>query len=172
MEHCPPSDSEDMQGKPFGAGGYKGRIIFLGHGTEVLTGFDDTEMFDNAEEDWTMTSRARPLGNDQTAMTPRRIRGMQSCGRDEEGPSVRHAWMKDISASSECFFSLPRRREFPLSADGKADTASDFPFTLVALHDEVCFADAGDGGDLGHSTQQMHKNGDGTFSIVNPETSA
>lgn len=39
------------KGKSFGVGGYKGRIIFLGDGTEVLTDSDDTEMFDNADED-------------------------------------------------------------------------------------------------------------------------
>lgn len=50
-------DSEDKQGKPFGVGGYKGRIIFLGDGTEVLTDSDDTEMFDNAEEDKDLASQ-------------------------------------------------------------------------------------------------------------------
>lgn len=39
------------KGKSFGVGGYRGRIIFLGDGTEVLTDSDDTEMFDNTEED-------------------------------------------------------------------------------------------------------------------------
>ncbi|EQL01172.1 Protein phosphatase 2C [Ophiocordyceps sinensis CO18] len=41
----------EKQGKSFGVGGYRGRIIFLGDGTEVLTDSDDTEMFDNADED-------------------------------------------------------------------------------------------------------------------------
>ena len=44
-------------GKSFGIGGYRGRIIFLGDGTEVLTDSDDTEMFDNAEEDKDLASQ-------------------------------------------------------------------------------------------------------------------
>lgn len=49
----------DKQSKPFGIGGYnnKGRIIFLGDGTEVLTDSDDAEMFDNAEEDKDLASQ-------------------------------------------------------------------------------------------------------------------
>lgn len=43
-------DAENKS-KGFGVGGYRGRIIFLGDGTEVLTDSDDTEMFDNADED-------------------------------------------------------------------------------------------------------------------------
>jgi protein phosphatase PTC2/3 len=51
-------DLEDQkQGKPFGIGGYRGRIIFLGDGTEVLTDSDDTEMFDNSEEDKDLASQ-------------------------------------------------------------------------------------------------------------------
>ncbi|KAK1836299.1 phosphatase 2C-domain-containing protein [Podospora conica] len=50
-------DADDKQSKPFGIGGYKGRIIFLGDGTEVLTDSDDTEMFDNAEEDKDLASQ-------------------------------------------------------------------------------------------------------------------
>lgn len=52
-------DPEDNgnKGKPFGMGGYKGRIIFLGDGTEVLTDADDTEMFDNVEEDKDLASQ-------------------------------------------------------------------------------------------------------------------
>lgn len=47
----------DPKGKSFGIGGYKGRIIFLGDGTEVLTDSDDTEMFDNSEEDKDLASQ-------------------------------------------------------------------------------------------------------------------
>lgn len=50
-------DDSDSKGKSFGIGGYKGRIIFLGDGTEVLTDSDDTEMFDNAEEDKDLASQ-------------------------------------------------------------------------------------------------------------------
>ncbi len=55
------SDSYDLdeqnKGKSFGIGGYRGRIIFLGDGTEVLTDSDDTEMFDNSEEDKDLVSQ-------------------------------------------------------------------------------------------------------------------
>lgn len=50
-------DSEQKSGKSFGIGGYKGRIIFLGDGTEILTDSDDTEMFDNTEEDKDLESQ-------------------------------------------------------------------------------------------------------------------
>ena len=41
----------DNKSKSFGVGGYRGRIIFLGDGTEVLTDSDDTEMFDQEDKD-------------------------------------------------------------------------------------------------------------------------
>lgn len=47
----------DGKNKGFGAGASRGRIIFLGDGTEVLTGSDDTEMFDNADEDKDLESQ-------------------------------------------------------------------------------------------------------------------
>ena len=49
----------DIDGKSrgYGAGGSRGRIIFLGDGTEVLTGSDDTEMFDNVDEDKDLESQ-------------------------------------------------------------------------------------------------------------------
>lgn len=51
-------DMEDQkQGKSFGIGGYRGRVIFLGDGTEVLTDSDDAEMFDNSEEDNDLVSQ-------------------------------------------------------------------------------------------------------------------
>ncbi len=50
-------DTDRRQGQSFGIGGYKGRIIFLGDGTEVLTDSDDTEMFDNSEEDKDLASQ-------------------------------------------------------------------------------------------------------------------
>ena len=37
--------------KAFGIGGYRGRIIFLGDGSEVLADADDTEMFDHEDKD-------------------------------------------------------------------------------------------------------------------------
>ncbi|KAG5952968.1 protein phosphatase type 2C [Claviceps sorghi] len=50
-------DAEKMGGRTFGAGGYRGRVIFLGDGTEVLTDSDDTEMFDDADEDEDLESQ-------------------------------------------------------------------------------------------------------------------
>lgn len=47
----------ENKGKSFGMAGYKGRIIFLGDGTEVLTDSDDAEMFDNTEEDKDLASQ-------------------------------------------------------------------------------------------------------------------
>jgi protein phosphatase PTC2/3 len=66
----------DKQSKPFGIGGYKGRIIFLGDGTEVLTDSDDTEMFDNAEEDKDLASQVSKSssgeeGEDNSGLPPR-----------------------------------------------------------------------------------------------------
>lgn len=49
-------DAEN-KGKSFGVGGYRGRVIFLGDGTEVLTDSDDTEMFDTADEDKDLASQ-------------------------------------------------------------------------------------------------------------------
>jgi protein phosphatase 2C family protein 2/3 len=48
---------DQKQGKSFGIGGYRGRVIFLGDGTEVLTDSDDAEMFDNSEEDNDLVSQ-------------------------------------------------------------------------------------------------------------------
>ena len=63
------ADEQNKQGKPFGTGGYKGRIIFLGDGTEVLTDSDDTEMFDNAEEDKDLDSQVAKNGSDSGSST-------------------------------------------------------------------------------------------------------
>jgi len=43
----------DHKSKGFGGGtgGYRGRIIFLGDGSEVLTDSGDTEMFDQEDKD-------------------------------------------------------------------------------------------------------------------------
>ncbi|TPX15722.1 uncharacterized protein E0L32_000056 [Thyridium curvatum] len=55
----------DNKGKPFGIGGYRGRIIFLGDGTEVLTDSDDTEMFDQENKDLESQVSKPSSGNDQ-----------------------------------------------------------------------------------------------------------
>jgi protein phosphatase 2C family protein 2/3 len=60
-------DAEN-KGRSFGVGGYRGRIIFLGDGTEVLTDSDDTEMFDNADEDKDLESQVS-----KTTTTPAAI---------------------------------------------------------------------------------------------------
>ncbi|KAK7942979.1 PP2C-domain-containing protein [Apiospora aurea] len=49
-----------QKSRNFGIGGYKGRIIFLGDGTEVLTDSDDAEMFDSVDEDKDLASQRRP----------------------------------------------------------------------------------------------------------------
>jgi protein phosphatase 2C family protein 2/3 len=60
-------DAEN-KGKSFGVGGYRGRIIFLGDGTEVLTDSDDTEMFDNADEDKDLESQvSKTSASNETA---------------------------------------------------------------------------------------------------------
>ncbi|CAK7197574.1 Protein phosphatase 2C 2 [Sporothrix eucalyptigena] len=41
----------DHRSQSFGVGGYRGKIIFLGDGSEVLTDSDDTEMFDREDKD-------------------------------------------------------------------------------------------------------------------------
>ncbi|KXJ92082.1 protein phosphatase PTC2 [Microdochium bolleyi] len=53
----------ESRSKPFGIGNNKGRIIFLGDGTEVLTDSDDTEMFDNSEEDKDLASQVSKSGS-------------------------------------------------------------------------------------------------------------
>lgn len=55
-------DAEN-KGKSLGVGGLRGRIIFLGDGTEVLTDSDDTEMFDNADEDKDLESQVSKNSN-------------------------------------------------------------------------------------------------------------
>lgn len=47
----------DSKSKSSGVAGYKGRVIFLGDGTEVLTDGDDAEMFDISEEDKDLASQ-------------------------------------------------------------------------------------------------------------------
>jgi protein phosphatase 2C family protein 2/3 len=61
----------DNKSKSFGVGGSRGRIIFLGDGTEVLTGSDDTEMFDNADEDKDLESQVSKgaASNESSATT-------------------------------------------------------------------------------------------------------
>ncbi|OTB09160.1 hypothetical protein M426DRAFT_51233 [Hypoxylon sp. CI-4A] len=62
-------DTENKS-RAFGVGGYKGRIIFLGDGTEVLTDSDDTEMFDNSEEDKDLASQVSKNSDDTDLSHP------------------------------------------------------------------------------------------------------
>ncbi|OTA95075.1 hypothetical protein M434DRAFT_70029 [Hypoxylon sp. CO27-5] len=62
----------ENKSKTFGIGGYKGRIIFLGDGTEVLTDSDDTEMFDNSEEDKDLASQVSKNSSGEEGAEPSR----------------------------------------------------------------------------------------------------
>ncbi|KAI1735491.1 putative serine/threonine phosphatase 2C ptc2 [Xylaria scruposa] len=61
----------ENKSRNFGIGGYKGRIIFLGDGTEVLTDSDDPEMFDNSEEDKDLASQVSKNSADDHEPPPR-----------------------------------------------------------------------------------------------------
>jgi protein phosphatase PTC2/3 len=51
-----------------GPGGYRGRIIFLGDGSEVLTDSEDTEMLDHSEEDKDLASQvSKPTSDKESA---------------------------------------------------------------------------------------------------------
>lgn len=75
-------DENDSKDKSVGLAGYKGRVIFLGDGTEVLTDSDDTEMFDNAEEEKDLASQVskgssssddKPQDNIGSPITPEKL---------------------------------------------------------------------------------------------------
>jgi protein phosphatase 2C family protein 2/3 len=83
-------DLEDhKQSKSFGIGGYRGRIIFLGDGTEVLTDSDDTEMFDNSEEDKDLASQVSK-GSSSTSQEAGSEAGSEkaAAGAGDAGPST------------------------------------------------------------------------------------
>ncbi|UKZ75187.1 Protein phosphatase 2C 2 [Trichoderma virens FT-333] len=66
-------DVDAESGGKFNLAGSRGRIIFLGDGTEVLTGSDDTEMFDNVDEDKDLASqvsKAKPDVKEETEVKP------------------------------------------------------------------------------------------------------
>ncbi len=62
-------DMEHKRG--FGIGNYRGRIIFLGDGTEVLTDSDDTDMFDSEDKDLDsqVPKATEPDGSEEEGMT-------------------------------------------------------------------------------------------------------
>ena len=56
----------DNRSQLFGVGGHRGRIIFLGDGSEVLTDSDDTEMFDREDKDLdSQVSKASTASDDE-----------------------------------------------------------------------------------------------------------
>ncbi|CAK7225863.1 Protein phosphatase 2C 2 [Sporothrix bragantina] len=56
----------DHRSQLFGVGGHRGRIIFLGDGSEVLTDSDDTEMFDREDKDLdSQVSKASTASDDE-----------------------------------------------------------------------------------------------------------
>ncbi|KAL1899828.1 Protein phosphatase 2C 2 [Sporothrix stenoceras] len=56
----------DHRQQSFGVGGHRGRIIFLGDGSEVLTESDDTEMFDREDKDLdSQVSKASASSDDE-----------------------------------------------------------------------------------------------------------
>jgi protein phosphatase 2C family protein 2/3 len=97
-------DLEDQKqgGKSFGIGGYKGRIIFLGDGTEVLTDSDDTEMFDNSEEDKDLVSQV-------------------SKGPSQEGGSVVEEEKTSAAASSTSQQQQQQAEDTKVAGGNKAD---------------------------------------------------
>lgn len=82
-------------------GGYKGRIIFLGDGTEVLTDSDDTEMFDNTEEDKDLASQVskEPGSDDKPADAA--SAGDESQGGAHAGKKLGEDEKVDVGASPE-----------------------------------------------------------------------
>jgi protein phosphatase PTC2/3 len=87
-------DVEDRQGgggKSFGIGGYKGRIIFLGDGTEVLTDEDDTQMFDNAEEEKDLASQVAKTGDASKEEADEKKAGLTEEPKTEEKPAAAKA---------------------------------------------------------------------------------
>lgn len=91
----------DNQRKSFGMGGYKGRIIFLGDGTEVLTDSDDAEMFDNTEEDKDLASQvSREPGSDDKPADATST-GDESKGGSHPGKKLSEDEKVDVGASPE-----------------------------------------------------------------------
>lgn len=80
-------DVEDQkEGKTFDIGGYRGRIIFLGDGTEVVTDSDDTEMFDNSEEDKDLASQVpRNASSSSSSSQPS---SQESLGNSNSSPDA------------------------------------------------------------------------------------
>lgn len=90
----------DKKSKSFGLGGYRGRIIFLGDGTEVLTDSDDTAMFDNAEEDRDLEAQVSK-GSAATESSEEEAGNSSAQKSDEEKKEAAPKSQDDTPASSE-----------------------------------------------------------------------
>lgn len=83
----------EHRNKSITIGGTRGRIIFLGDGTEVLTdsGTDDTEMFDNSEEDKDLDSQvakeAKAMEGGKDSKSELISSSSASKGSEMKGPS-------------------------------------------------------------------------------------
>ncbi|KAM0432410.1 hypothetical protein ACHAPT_004954 [Fusarium lateritium] len=115
-------DPENKGGRSFGVGGYRGRIIFLGDGTEVLTDSDDTEMFDNADEDKDLESQ---VAKNSTSTDSKETVPVAAPG----APAAAAAAASTTTASSTTAESKPapaaqsKPTEKPAEVDVKKETA-------------------------------------------------
>ena len=94
----------ESRSKAFGIGSNnKGRIIFLGDGTEVLTDGDDTEMFDNSEEDKDLASQVSKTGSSEDDGPPPRAPSPPPRGtrKEEEKPKETETATKDTPAETK-----------------------------------------------------------------------
>ncbi|KAK2603694.1 Protein phosphatase 2C 2 [Conoideocrella luteorostrata] len=107
----------EKQGRSLGVGGYRGRIIFLGDGTEVLTGSDDTEMFDNADEDKDLESQVSKNNN--------------STSNEKEDASS-----ANTSASSKADNSATESKQDKAPAPTSTNTADDKAETATATEQQ------------------------------------
>ncbi|KAM3511436.1 hypothetical protein MY11210_004928 [Beauveria gryllotalpidicola] len=118
VHHNYDSDSAfemDADGKTgFGAGGSRGRIIFLGDGTEVLTGSDDTEMFDNADEDQDLESQVSK--STTTDKNEKDVKGVKTEPYAPASNSYESAESKPAPASDS-----KKKQDTPTSEETKKD---------------------------------------------------
>lgn len=91
----------DQKSKSFGIGGYKGRIIFLGDGTEVLTDADDSEMFDNSEEDKDLESQVSKGSAAVTVTAEEEKTGSSTAKAAEDNTQPHSTSQNDMPSESE-----------------------------------------------------------------------
>ncbi|CAK7221858.1 Protein phosphatase 2C 2 [Sporothrix curviconia] len=76
----------DHRSQLFGVGGNRGRIIFLGDGSEVLTESDDTEMFDREDKDLdSQVSKASASSDDEKEEAKEKGEGAADEAKGEAG---------------------------------------------------------------------------------------